>query len=114
MLREKIDLNFVHTPTGQIRKSVPSERDILATYVEQFIKDLTAALHLVNRSTSKPYMYWEVSRVVEETINTVPLESLHRDKWDDEERKTTGLKYYRPWFVSNYNSASNMGTANHH
>lgn len=80
VLRTPLELNFIHTPSGEIRPSVPRHRDVLATYVDQFLANLINALQDTNSKTSKPYLFWEISRVVEEKVNTIPLRpKLHRD-----------------------------------
>ena len=84
---------------------------VLATYITQFKDNLCSVLQDTNDRTSKPYLYWEISRVVEENVNTIPLRSTNRRDTDDDPH-TRGLRNYRPWFVSHHNSASNFGTAN--
>ena len=108
--RQEVDTTFVYTPSGDIRPSVPPHREILATYVDQFMENLAEAIADTNEKTSSPYLFWEISRVVRENVNTVPLRPNVPHPKDDEPH-SRGLKYYRPWFISHFNSASNMGTA---
>ena len=44
-------------------------------------------------------------------MNTAPLRPTVVRPTDDDPQ-TRGLRFYRPWMVTGYNSASNMGTAN--
>ena len=75
------------------------------------MNNLFEALNKTNEQTSKPYLYWEIARVVEEAVNCIPLRPTRRRPGDDTPH-SRGLRYYRPWFLSHYNSASNLGTAN--
>ena len=61
----------------------------------------------VNEEAGEDYCYWKVAHVVRDNLAVVPLRPSNEDQ-NEHER---GRKYYKPWFVSGRNSASNVGIA---
>jgi len=61
----------------------------------------------MNEEAKSDYCYWNVSRVVRDSLAAVPL----RPSNTKPNVHNRGRKYYNPWFVSGRNSASNVGIA---
>lgn len=89
---------------------MPPTLKVLAAFIRKVLAVLGHSFNTFAGILTSPYKYWEVSRVVREKINSIPLESKVTISTD--EQRPRGLSNYRPFKVSKHNSASNEGLAN--
>ena len=104
-----VERSFVFNEHEEPFPSVPKDRGTLSKYVPLVMKKIRHELCSMNETAEKDYCYWNIAQVVEEDLRTVPVTS-----YDPKNRKPIhdrGRAYYKPWFVTGRNSASNIGIA---
>ena len=65
----------------------------------------------MNDEAGRDYSYWEISRVVKEDLRAVPIRAYNHIRIEQKDEHERGRIYYKPWFVTGRNSASNVGVA---
>jgi len=108
LFRYPIDQKFVVLDSG---KSPPT-RMCLDPYREAVLQKLDDALIRCNDGLSRPFAYYEKSRVIRENTKTVPLTSPNQCPEDTIRADRFNLKSFRPIWVTARDSSLNLGIAN--
>ena len=112
VFRNECDLSLTKLDDGHIVQSQPKHLEDLQEFIPKVLNDLKNSVVDVNEKVLIPYAYWEVSRVVKECINVIPLRSEEKLDTDEKDEHSRGLRNYRPWSVSPHNCGSNIGFTN--
>ena len=103
--QEEVDNTILIDSEMKQIPSVPSKRILFAALVKPVVKDIKAAMDDIFQRSGKKFSYWTLSTVVQNDMATVPLRSRNRTT----NQHTRGRTYFKPWFVSGRNCASNEG-----
>ena len=78
IMSHHVDQDFRIDVDGIEQSSIPTTKLILKDYLEPMITKVEDTLDNLNHEVSSPFAYYELSRVVEEKIQTVPLASKRK------------------------------------
>ena len=105
IVRWKLTILFLRDLEGGYLPSLPPEKTIFAALVQNVVQDISAAMDTILQETKSKYCYWMMADVVK---GDLALRAQNRKR----NAQSRGRKYYKPWFVTGRNCASNVGIHN--
>jgi hypothetical protein len=100
-----IDNHILLDGAGASIASLPNKKIVFAAFVQTVVNEIKAAMNAIFEETKNKFSYWTISDVVQENLAAVPLRAQNRTT----NPQTRGRRWFKPWFVSGRNCASNEG-----